>query len=188
MAELPEERKQRPRIRVHVRRVPAGQRPEPLVAEPVADVQAEMDGGAREILPDLVALERPARHRHPRPALEIDRVERRAPAAPGVRTSTEDAVAHLPLIEDARAPDILDLVQGVGRCVPLQAAAFEHGDPQSGMGQLPSQRTPGGAGPDDADITCVDQLGLSGTQHLISPRHRPSSLTLRPSRDSRRGP
>ena len=97
---------------------------------------------------ELGLRERPAAVGDPRPVLEIDRVQRPAPAAPGV-----GAAAQIPqLAHVQRVVRQADVGRGVQRLVdPLevQPAAFQQGHRQTRAGQLHGHRDPGRTGTDD---------------------------------------
>ena len=89
--------------------------------------------------------------RQPATLLEIDFVERPAPAAPMVRAAAEKPQPRRVERGERRLDDGA-AVKRLGLGVEIHPAAFEQDDVQRRIGQRQSQRNPGGAAADDGQI------------------------------------
>jgi hypothetical protein len=89
--------------------------------------------------------------RNPRTDSEIERRERRAPPAPVVRRSAEEAQAT-DLDSGLGQADILAGIERLRFGFEIEAAAFHQADGETGAGEFAGEGDPGGAGADEAEI------------------------------------
>ena len=100
---------------------------------------------------ELGLAERPAGERDPRPALEVELVQR--PAAPGPmvgRAAEEAQPADLEV--EIGQPDVGAAIEVLDLLLVLEPAALQQADLEPAAGERAGDRDPGGAGADDAEI------------------------------------
>ncbi|MNY39176.1 hypothetical protein D3C86_1738510 [compost metagenome] len=134
--------------------------------------EIEQPGRAIERRCQALSRHRPAGHRQPGAPLEVDFVEARAFADPGMRAAAQPPVAQLegrnviqPCEAAVIAPpgafdavsgngcaDIDDGIQGLLRGVEIGATAFDDEHPAAAAGKFPGDRQADGAAADDRHI------------------------------------
>ena len=98
-----------------------------------------------------LASERPARMGKPAPLLEIDFVQRPAPAAPMIGAAAKKAQPRTVQRQIMHA-GFRPVVKGLGRGIEFHTAAFQQRHARFGIGQCDRQRDSGGAAADQQNI------------------------------------